>query len=726
MKYEPIPVSERVLAARELVKTLTVGSETNPYLDSEYRMFCTGDRFITTGLLEGWIKNKYAATTKLRRSLAEAAELDASKPVIYDCDLLCGRLYLPHMSPDEKKQYDELCSAFDNSPFPLHSSGARKDHIALDFEKLLSRGIDDILDELKEKLGVLEGRNEIMDDDFSVLESEEFCKCCIVELEALKRLADRYADYAKELSEQAAGCRREELERMSEAMRRVPSKPAGSFFEAVQSVHFFLSNLFGLYPLGRPDRYLLPYYEQDIEEGIITRKEAQELIDMLCLGISDRVFSRAACGFIVGGQNAKGELVENELTYMFLTALEHIRMSDPNGALSVNSRTSDDILEYAADILGKGVTHPAFFNDETIISSLRRLGVTDEDSVNYIHSTCAEITVVGKSRGHTTAFTVDLPGIVLKIVRDFPETENLDKLLGQFNDELGKRVKDGVRRYEYSILEADRSGNEPMRICCLISDCMERCSGLYKNGARYVFIEPNFAGFATAVDSITAINALCFEEKRLTLSEFYEITANDYNGNEPLRQYIINRIPHYGNDSEQSDIIAGKLAQAIHSSCFCAKSNRKYLVPGTFSYVSHASLGSRSPATFDGRRAKSAYSDGCCPVQGRDVNGPTALINSLTSWDQSDFLAGMVVNVKFAKSSFSEKKRRLLIGIIRAFIEQGGIEIQVNSVDRKELEDAKVHPEDHRDLLVRIGGYSDYFVRLSPALQQEIIERTQY
>ena len=726
MKYEPIPVTPRVQSARNLVKTLTVGSEPNPYLDKEYRMFCTGDRFITPGFLEGWIQNKYAATTKLRRSLAEAAELDASEPVIYDCDLLCGRLYLPPMSPDVKKQYDERCNAFENSPFPLHSSGARKDHIALDFEKLLSRGVDDILDELKGKLDILEARQDLMDDDYSAIESEEFCKCCIVELEALKRLADRYADYAKELSEQANSPRREELERMAEAMRRVPAKPAGSFFEAVQIVHFFLSNLFGLYPLGRPDRYLLPYYTQDIAKGALTREEAQELIDMFCLGISDRVFSRAACGFIVGGQSTEGELIENELTYMFLTALEHIRMSDPNGALSVNSKTSNEILEYAAELLGKGVTHPAFFNDEIIISSLRNLGVSDEDSVNYIHSTCAEITVAGKSRGHTTAFTVDLPGIVLKIVRDFPEIDTLNSLLGHFTDEIGKRVKVGVRNYEYAMLEADRSGNEPMRICCLISDCMERCSGLYKNGARYVFIEPNFSGFATAVDSISAINTLCFEEKRLSISEFYEITAHDYIGNEPLRQYIINRIPHYGNDSEQVDQIAGKVAQAIHSSCFCVKRNGVYLVPGTFSYITHASIGSRSPATFDGRRAKTAYSDGCCPVQGRDINGPTAMIHSLTSWDQSDFLAGMVVNVKFAKSNFDSTKRHLLVDMIRAFMEQGGIEMQVNSVDAAELKDAVIHPEEHRDLIVRIGGYSDYFIRLSPALQQEIIERTQY
>ncbi len=726
MKYTPLPVTDRILASRELVKTLVVGSEKNPYSDGNYRMFCTGDRFITLGFLEGFEKHKFAQTTKLRRSLAEAEELKAAEPVIYENDLLCGRLYLPQMSEDEQKRYNKLCDAFESSPFPLHSPGARKDHIALDFGKLLSVGVRNVIDELYEKLRKFNSRPDIMDVDSSVAESIEFCQCCIFELEALLSLADRYSEKAAALAEKAVGKRRDELLRMSETIKKVPAEPADSFFEAIQSVHFFLSNLFGLYPLGRPDRYLNDFYERDIASGKLTRQEAQELIDFFCLGVSDRVFSRAACGFMVGGQDENGKLIENELTYMFLTALEHIKMSDPNGALSINSKTGREIIEYSVSILAKGVTHPAFFNDDVIVSSLEKLGIARAEAVDYIHSTCAEITVSGRSRGHTTAVTIDLPRLLVETVAENTDVSGKDELIRLFGEKILEKLTDGVRNYEFKILEADRNGNEPMRICCFIDDCMEHCRGLYGGGAKYVFIQPIFIGFATAVDSITAVNELCFIKKKLTASEFLKIISDDFEGNEPLRQYIINRLPHYGNDDGRIDPIAKTLASIIRELSYRKLSENKFLIPGTFSYITHASRGEAMGATFDGRNKGRAYSDGCCPVQGRDTSGPTAMINSLTGWDQSDFLAGMVVNVKFAKRTFNANKRHLLVTMVETFMKRGGIEMQINSVDRKTLENARIHPEAHRDLIVRIGGYSDYFVRLSPTLQQEVIERAEY
>ncbi len=725
MSYQPIPVTDRILAARELVRTLTVGSCQNPYADGEYRMFCTGDRFVTTGFLESWMKNKNAATTRLRRSLAEADELYASKPVIYDVDLLAGRLDLPHHTAEEQARYDELCDKMEASPFALHTSGARKDHITLDFDKLLTVGLDAIIADLKARIAESENSDAPLLSDFEPIRKEEFWRCCLIELEAVLDLARRYSEKATSLAETAAEPRRSELLRMARALEKVPAKPAETFFEALQSVHFFLSNLFGLYPLGRPDRYLLPYYEKDLAEGRLTREEAQELIDFFCLGISDRVFSRAACGFIVGGVDRDGNLVENDLTYAFITALDHIRMSDPNGALAVSPKTSDELMSYAVRVLADGVTHPAFYNDEAIVSSLKRYGVSDEDAVNYIHSTCAEITAAGKTRGHTTAFTVDLPRVLVDTVRVGPSAD-FDSLLAAYETALTGIVKRAARRYVSMMLEAGRNGNEQMRVSSLIDDCIERGRSISEGGAKYQFIQPIFVGFANAVDSLEAIRSLCFEKKELTLPDFLTVIDADFEGNETLRRFIVNSLPHYGNDNAKPDALAAKLAAVIERAVFSQKAVEGFLMPGTFSYITHASLGSHMQATFDGRKAGLSYADGCCPAQGRDVTGPTALINSLTSWDQSRFLAGMVVNVKFAKSTFSPEKQKLLVSLVRAFMMRGGIEIQINSVDPAVLEDALIHPEDHGDLLVRIGGYSDYFVRLTPALQKEVIARTSY
>lgn len=152
----------------------------------------------------------------------------------------------------------------------------------------------------------------------------------------------------------------------------------------------------------------------------------------------------------------------------------------------------------------------------------------------------------------------------------------------------------------------------------------------------------------------------------------------------------------------------------------------KYMMPGTFSYISHAHMGAAMGATFDGRKAGYSYSDGCGAVQGRDVNGPTAMIRSLTSWEQKSLLGGMVVNMKFRADGLRGEKADNFLAILHAFLDRGGIELQVNVVDRATLEDARQNPEDHRDLIVRIGGYSDYFTRLNPILQQEIIDRTEY
>ena len=151
-----------------------------------------------------------------------------------------------------------------------------------------------------------------------------------------------------------------------------------------------------------------------------------------------------------------------------------------------------------------------------------------------------------------------------------------------------------------------------------------------------------------------------------------------------------------------------------------------YMMPGTFSYTNHAYLGEKAGATFDGRKANTSFSDGCSAVQGRDVNGPTAMILSLTSWDQSKLLGGMVVNIKFNKNNLDGEKAESFVTLLKTFIERGGMELQVNVVDRETLEDALVNPENHENLLVRIGGYSDYFIRVKPSLQKEIIERTQY
>ena len=724
--YQPIPITNRTKRIKEQYKALPVPQEDNPYIDKKYRHVCTGDRWVTLGFLEGYLKHSDASTARLRRSYAEAAELYAAQPIILDDELLVGQLYLPEYTEEEQKRYDKLCDMFIMSPSTLKMMGPRNTHLPLDLDKLLRLGINGLKAEIQKQRKKLDYDDPKVYPNYEVVKKEEFYQCCLIELDAVLDLASRYSQKAEQMAITEIEPRKSELLRISKTMKKVPAEPATTFYEAIQSVHFFLSNLFGLYPLGRPDRYLYPFYQQDIACGRLTKEEAQELIDQLCLGVSTRVFSRAACGFIVGGQEKDGNLVENDLTWMFITALDHIQQPDPNGALAVNEKTSDALLRYCAEVLSHGTTHPAFYNDTEIVASLRKRGVSIEDSVNYIHTTCAEISVVGRSRAHTTAFSIDMPRILLETVEANSNCDSYGQLENAYFDAMLSYAKNEVFRYFARMLEASRNSNDPMRVCCLVEDCIARGKGIFEGGERYTFLQPIFIGFANVADSLIAIKKLVYEDKKLSLQEFLEIVHNDFEGNEALRQYIIRKLPHYGNDQDEADLTAKRLSDGLKMVFHSKMLGGQIIVPGSFSYVQHAKLGAQMGATFDGRKANYSYSDGCSPVQGRDTNGPTAMVLSLTSWDQSEFLGGMVVNIKFGADHLSGENRRHFLQILRTFMQRGGLEMQVNVVDRQTLLDARDHPQDHGDLIVRIGGYSDYFVRLIPTLQQEIIDRTEY
>lgn len=724
--YQPLPISERIAKVRAQYMTLPVPKEDNPYLDRKYRHFCTGDRWVTLAFLEGYLKHSNAPTSRMRRAYAEAEEMYAAEPIVLDDELLVGQLYLPEYNEEEQKRYDELCNMFIMSTTTLKMNTPRNTHLSLDFDKLLRLGINGLKAEIQKQKEKLDYDDPDVYPNYEVVKKEEFYQCCLIELDAVLDLAFRYSKKTAELAETVDEPRRSELLQISELLKKVPANPATTFYEAVQSIHFFLSNLFGLYPLGRPDRYLYPFYARDLAEGRITKAKAQDLVDNLCLGISTRVFSRAACGFIVGGQDKDGKLIENDLTWMFITALDHLQLPDPNGALAVNEKTSDELLCYCTEVLSSGTTHPAFYNDTEIVASLRKRGVSDEDSVNYIHTTCAEISVVGRSRAHTTAFTIDMPRILMETVEANTKCESYEMLESAFFENMLNYSKKRAFRYFTRMLEASRNSNDPMRLCCLVEDCIARGQGLLEGGERYTFIQPIFIGFANVTDSFVAIKKLVYEDKKMSLQAFLDIVRNNFDGNEALLQYIIRKLPHYGNDQEEADLAAKRLSDGIKNVFHSKMLGGHIMVPGSFSYVNHATAGSKMGATFDGRKASYSYSDGCSPAQGRDINGPTAMVLSLTSWDQSEFLGGMVVNIKFAPEHLSEDNRKNFLQILRTFMRRGGLEMQVNVVNRKELLDAREHPEAHSDLIVRIGGYSDYFVRLTPTLQQEIIDRMEY
>ncbi len=713
--HKPATVTARIVNLRELYLKSPVATEQRPqyYADSRWQSLY---------FLEGWYKFRNMDTTILRRAYAEAHIFDCSKPIINDYELIVGQLdFLPY-TEEEQARFDKLNEMFIMSPHI--SPRGRKDHMCLNYEKLLKLGVSGLIREIEAKMSHL-----VFDDPARIaenIEKEEFYEGCLVELKALLGLAVRYSSHAAKLAETTDKKRAEELMEISEILRRVPANPAQTFREALQSIHFYTYNLFGLYPAGRPDQYLLSFYKSDMETGRLTKDRAQELIDNFCMLYSTYIFSHLATSLMIGGKDKNGNQVENDLTYMFLTSIEHTKMADPSVGLCVNENTSEEILRYAINIISQGYTHPSLWNDNAITESFAKYGFDKEDAHNYINTTCGEITICGKSNMWTTCPYHSLVEPLIKTIKSEHVFNNLDDIIDAFSDILKEQIIAGNKLMNRLQMERARYGAEQLLASCLIDDCITKGRSVGQSGAVYNQILPTFVGLANVVDSLAAIEDIVFKNKMFSLKEFLKILNSNYEGNEWLRQYIINKVPHYGNNNDFCDNIAVKISKIVEDSCKGIYTYRgTFIIPGMFSYNTHSSIGKSTQATPDGRQKGDSLSDGIGPVQGRDTNGPTSCILSVTKWEQPVFLGGTIYNLKIGKSLMTEHSIENIITLVKTYFTRGGVQIQINVIDAEVLRKAMEHPQQYADLLVRIGGYSDYFVKLNSHMQQEIISRTE-
>ncbi|MDO9541114.1 MAG: pyruvate formate lyase family protein, partial [Kiritimatiellia bacterium] len=461
--------------------------------------------------------------------------------------------------------------------------------------------------------------------------------------------------------------------------------------------------------------------------GRLTPEGALELIDCFCFLYSYRLPTATSIGLMVAGRDKNGASVANDLTRLFLQSIGHVRLAYPSIGLCVHRETPDDLLDLAIKLLSEGCSHPALFNDEFITKGLLKLGLSGEDARNYTHSCCVEITPCAKSGVWISSPYHNLPGIFMEFLSERSDFGSLDELLAAYRSRLREKVEAAAARQNLLQLERARLGRESLRAACLVHNCLETGRSLDQGGAIYNYICPTFVGMANLVDSLTAINFLVFKEKEITLAELVRILKDDYKGNEPLRKKIINKLPHYGNNEPFSDQLAQKITEMLaHIGDGLRTFRGANLVPSLFSYLEHERLGQQTMATPDGRPAGFPLADSVGAAQGRDKNGPTAAILSATCWDHMPFLGGTALNLKFGKSQMTGEIATKLKALIKTFMERGGFELQINSVDRETLLKARDNPENYGDLLVRIGGYSDYFTRLSPKMQAEIIARTEH
>ena len=641
-------------------------------------------------------------------------------PNIADEELIVGRCK-NSLSESEKIEWDTRYLDIARETYES-TGGGQNSHMTIDYELVLHHGISGIIDKIDNYL------SSCPEDKRSFY---LVCKKC---LQAVIVHSRHYADEAEKAAHaQRDPIRKKELETIAAICRKVPEHPAESFWEAVQSVHF-ITYCLSLNPLlfcpqqfqlGHPDRYLMPYFTNDINKKRITKDYARLLLDCLGIQINMRVPNGLSSGYMVGGRDESGNIVENELTYMCMQVIQDIRLVYPAVGLCYTEGMSDDVLNAACKILLSGRSHPAVFNDDIISKGLKLYGCSDAESHSYIHSTCVEITPVASSNVWVASPYTNMAQILLDCLNR--EYDCFDDLLNEFFKKLDCHIKTNFEsELSKRKTRAEKSIN-PL-LSCFVNDCLERGADIERGGARYNWIMPSFVGIGNVVDSLYVLKSVVFDEKSMSIQKIKEVLDNNFSDNEALRLRFLNSYPKYGNDIDDVDKYYGMITTHISAECkkyFGIFSNAN-IIPSAFCWIKHEQLGSCTGATPDGRKAGFPLGDGSGPCQGRELKGPTSSILSSVKWEHSEFIGGIAVNMKFSKKFLGSTAEENIKNLIKTYLKLGGFEIQINVIDRETLEKAVKFPESYRDLIVRIGGYSDYFVKLSPNMQREIIMRTEH
>lgn len=664
--------------------------------------------------LEGWRRckaNPLVATTRLRKSYAEKYMLENTVPNISPGELIVGKPDLRDFTPEETELFAKYMEA---NEFVVDNWG-RKDHVALDYQLLLDEGVTGMLEILKAEI------EKINFDDGMQAERYEFLLCAKIELEGVVKLSEAYADRALEMAESLVGEEKDEMMELYRVLKQVPANPARTFREALQSIQMFTFNLYGLYSYGKPDLYLYPYYARDIENGVLTPEKAQELIDCFYLLSVPNCPSWAAMGLMLGGRDREGNSIENELTWHFLNAIEHTGVPDPNIGFCVTEETGKEILEYVAEIISKGYAQPQIWNTDAVIESMVANGFDRKDANLFTLSTCVEVTPIGCSGINVTSPMIN----VLKVFLDsFDKCDNnmsFDDIFETFAKCFSDFCREQVTLENLYLLEQGRNSTDPVRCSLLIHDCLERGKTHDSGGARYNQLEPDLFGISNVGESLNVIKKVVFKEKRISVEELKEALKKDFAGYENLLSYIRNKVPHFGSgDAEANEIMkkVSDLMLEVFENKVTARNDG--ILPGNFSYLYHVRRGKETPASPDGRKSGMPLNDGCNPVQGYDDKGPTLSLASTVYWEPSRFLGGTSVNIKLNKSVVPEK----IVALIRGYLKTNGAQLQFSVVSAEDLLNAQKSPEQYKDILVRIGGYSEFFVKLNKSQQDEIISRT--
>ena len=636
-------------------------------------------------------------------------------------------------------------------------------HIVVDYANVLKLGLKDFercAREYKENLDLTETES---------ISKYQFYKAVLIVIEAVKHFAGRYAALAREKAQTAEGERKLELLKIANICDKVPYEPAETFHEAVQATWFIQlilqieSNGHSL-SYGRFDQYVYPYLASDLEKGTITEDQAVELLTNLWIKTltinkvrsQAHTFSSAGSpmyqNVTIGGQTTDGKDAVNKLSFLILKSIGQTRLPQPNLTVRYHRNLNQAFMDEALEVLKLGTGMPAFNSDEVIIPSFIEKGVSKEDAYNYSAVGCVETAVPGKWGYRCTGMSyLNFPRILLMVMNngiDVTSGKRFTKDYGNFRDM--KSFDELMDAWDKAIRELTRasvivenaidvaSEKEVPDILCsaLTQDCLGRGKTIKEGGAIYDFISGLQVGIADMADSLAAIKTLVFDREEITKEQLMEALATDFAGDEgeAIRQKLINEAPKYGNDNDAADLLVVKAYESYIDEMKKYPNTRFGRGPiggiryaGTSSISANVGQGYGTMATPNGRHARQPLAEGCSPAHAMDKRGPTAVFKSVSKLPTHEITGGVLLNQKVTPALLSTKENvKKLELMIRTFFDRlEGYHVQYNVVDRATLLDAQAHPEKHRDLIVRVAGYSAFFNVLSRQTQDDIIARTE-
>ena len=698
-------------------------------------------------------------------SVEDLATLDSREKIPYQVDERTKKIYRNTIIPawqgltqrDRlfKEMTEEWKGAYRAGIFTEFQEQRSPGHTALG-DKIYRMGLLDFKEEIRLALEALD-----YFEDPEAYDKQEQLRAMAITADALIVNAERYA---KTLSEQAAGEadaeRKAELEQMAANCRQVPAAKPESFWQALQYYWFVHVgvitelNPWDAFNPGRLDQHLYPFYKNDIESGALTEESASELLQAFWVKFHNHpappkmgVTAKESGTYTdfallnVGGVTSEGKDGVNELTYLILDVIEEMRMVQPSSMAQLSKKNPDRFIKRVARVVRTGFGQPSIFNTDAIVQEMVRQGKSLEDARTSGASGCVEAGCFGREAYFLTGY-FNLPKI-LEIAlhngidpasgkRLGPKTG--DPLAFKSFDELFEAFTKQVRHFAdikirgNNVIERLYAEYLPAPFLSLmIEDCIPNGKDYHNGGARYNTSYIQGVGIGSITDSLTAIKHNVFDEKHCTMAELLLALAVNFVGNDELRQRLLHQTPKYGNDDDRADEIMQRAFEAYYQAVngrpnTRGGSHRINMLPTTV----HVYFGEVTGALPDGRKAGETLSEGISPVQGADRQGPTSVLKSAAKLDHLK-TGGTLLNQKFTPQLLADEEGiTKMTQLVRAYFRMDGHHVQFNVVTADTLRKAQAEPEKHRDLIVRVAGYSDYFVNLNQELQDEIINRTEH